>query len=164
MSDSTRPSQENQLDTHGQQAPLQSQGMSSNATDDVRARRKAARHVGPPSAFQLPALPAPDLDGELLSYAIEVELKDEISRIDPTVKKRASNVLKLAEENSRLAAELKALSDRLDAAERKKREQEEEEAAAAAYENDMPVSPVSPLARQDHEDGPPPPPPAKDAT
>lgn len=128
-----------------------------------RARRRANRGA-PPSAFA--ALPSPDLDGELLSYAIEVELKDEVSRIDPVVKKRASNVLKLAEENSRLTAELKALSDRLEAAERKKREAEEAAAAAAAAAE-------AEAAAGSHErgasadgaqdpDGPPPPPPAKD--
>ncbi|KAJ7709960.1 hypothetical protein B0H17DRAFT_915578, partial [Mycena rosella] len=38
------------------------------------------------------------------------------------VKKRASNVLKLSQENEKLKAELKAMSDRLEAAE-KRREQ-----------------------------------------
>lgn len=38
------------------------------------------------------------------------------------VKKRASNILKLTEENQKLAAELKAISDRLEAAERRRRE------------------------------------------
>ncbi|EJD53015.1 hypothetical protein AURDEDRAFT_110819 [Auricularia subglabra TFB-10046 SS5] len=129
-----------------------------------RARRRANRGA-PPSAFA--ALPSPDLDGELLSYAIEVELKDEVSRIDPVVKKRASNVLKLAEENSRLTAELKALSDRLEAAERKKREAEEAAAAAAAAEAETAAGSHERGASADGEqdpDGPPPPPPAKDDT
>ncbi|KZV91049.1 hypothetical protein EXIGLDRAFT_750298 [Exidia glandulosa HHB12029] len=122
----------------------------SGAEDDRRRFGRRVNRAAPPSSF--PSLPSPDLDGELLSYAIEVELKEEVSRIDPVVKKRASNVLKLAaphsltgqEENSRLTAELKALSDRLDAAERKKREAEEAEAAAAAAsgttESDAPGS------------------------
>lgn len=38
------------------------------------------------------------------------------------VKKRASNILKLTEENEKLAAELKAVTDRLEAAERRRRE------------------------------------------
>jgi uncharacterized coiled-coil protein SlyX len=36
------------------------------------------------------------------------------------VKKRASNVLKLSQENEKLKEELKALSDRLEAAERRR--------------------------------------------
>jgi len=38
------------------------------------------------------------------------------------VQKRASNVLKLSEENEKLKAELKAMSDRLAAAERRREE------------------------------------------
>ena len=38
------------------------------------------------------------------------------------VKKRASNILKLTEENEKLAAELKAVTDRLEAAERRRKE------------------------------------------
>lgn len=38
------------------------------------------------------------------------------------MQKRASNVLKLAEENEKLKAELKAMTDRLEAAERRRAE------------------------------------------
>ena len=38
------------------------------------------------------------------------------------VQKRASNVLKLSQENEKLKAELRALSERLEAAERKQQE------------------------------------------
>jgi outer membrane murein-binding lipoprotein Lpp len=38
------------------------------------------------------------------------------------VQKRASNVLKLAQENEKLKLELKAMSDRLEAAERRREE------------------------------------------
>lgn len=38
------------------------------------------------------------------------------------VQKRQSNVLKLVEENEKLKAELKAMTDRLEAAERRKKE------------------------------------------
>ncbi|KAF8741011.1 hypothetical protein AX14_006214 [Amanita brunnescens Koide BX004] len=44
------------------------------------------------------------------------------STVEDRVKKRASNILKLTEENQKLAAELKAISDRLEAAERRRRE------------------------------------------
>jgi len=61
-----------------QQSPPGSSGSATGSgADDARARRRAARSAGPPTSFQLPPLPTPDLDGELLSYAIEVELKDE---------------------------------------------------------------------------------------
>jgi hypothetical protein len=45
------------------------------------------------------------------------------------VQKRASNVLKLSEENEKLKAELKAMSDRLEAAERKRIELENQRRA-----------------------------------
>ncbi|KZT26253.1 hypothetical protein NEOLEDRAFT_1063236 [Neolentinus lepideus HHB14362 ss-1] len=41
------------------------------------------------------------------------------------VQKRASNVLKLAQENEKLNAELKAMTERLEAAERKRKELEQ---------------------------------------
>lgn len=43
------------------------------------------------------------------------------------VKKRTSNILKLTEENEKLKAELKAVTDRLEAAERRRKEMRERE-------------------------------------
>jgi len=42
--------------------------------------------------------------------------------VEDRVKKRTSNILKLTEENEKLKAELKAVTDRLDAAERRREE------------------------------------------
>lgn len=44
------------------------------------------------------------------------------SRRAEKVQKRASNVLKLAQENEKLKAELQAMTDRLEAAERRRKE------------------------------------------
>jgi hypothetical protein len=48
-------------------------------------------------------------------------------RREERVKKRASNILKLTEENEKLKAELKAVTDRLEAAERRRKELRERE-------------------------------------
>jgi len=72
----------------------------------------------------LPEIPAPDLD-----LSLDFDLDSIIGSADKTanpevakVQKRASNVLKLAQENEKLKAELKAMSDRLEAAERRREE------------------------------------------
>ncbi|KZT09485.1 uncharacterized protein LAESUDRAFT_722449, partial [Laetiporus sulphureus 93-53] len=54
-----------------------------------------------------------------------------------TVQKRASNVLKLTQEHAKLQAELKAMTERLEAAERRQRELAER---AAAKERRIPTS------------------------
>ena len=66
------------------------------------------------------------------------------------VSKRASNVMKLAQENEKLKADLKALTDRLEAAEKKrialaarrKKEQEDKEAALAGEQVDEEAAPA----------------------
>ncbi|KIM87011.1 hypothetical protein PILCRDRAFT_294915 [Piloderma croceum F 1598] len=70
----------------------------------------------------LPEIPAPKLD-------LEFDLDSIIGSVDKNaepetakVQKRASNVLKLAQENEKLKMELKAMSDRLEAAERRREE------------------------------------------
>lgn len=62
----------------------------------------------------LPEIPNPDL---------KLDFSDIIgpsSAEEEKVQKRASNVLKLAEKNEKLKAELKAMTDRIEAAERRK--------------------------------------------
>jgi len=68
----------------------------------------------------LPEIPASELD---LTLSLDSILGGDTS--DPEtakVHKRASNVLKLAQENEKLKEELKMMSDRLEAAERKREE------------------------------------------
>ncbi|OSX65281.1 hypothetical protein POSPLADRAFT_1178960 [Postia placenta MAD-698-R-SB12] len=68
-------------------------------------------------------LPQSDLD---LTMTFESILSEPQSRDDEPeiqkVQKRASNVLKLTQENEKLQAELRAMTERLEAAERKQRE------------------------------------------
>ncbi|KAJ7685132.1 hypothetical protein DFH06DRAFT_1157550 [Mycena polygramma] len=78
------------------------------------AGRSEARSISP----VLPEIPGGDL-------ALDLDSILNASNPDPEsekVKKRASNVLKLSQENEKLKAELKAMTDRLEAAE-KRREQ-----------------------------------------
>ncbi|ETW86018.1 hypothetical protein HETIRDRAFT_448940 [Heterobasidion irregulare TC 32-1] len=80
----------------------------------------------------LPEIPAPDLD---LSLSLESIIGQSFPTSDK-VSKRASNVLKLSEENEKLKQELRAMSERLEAAERRRveldRRAREKKAAAAA--------------------------------
>lgn len=80
----------------------------------------------------LPEIPAPDLD---LSLSLESIIGQSFPTSDK-VSKRASNVLKLSEENEKLKQELRAMSERLEAAERRRAELDrrarEKKAAAAA--------------------------------
>lgn len=63
----------------------------------------------------LPEIPNLDFDlSSIISGSSDPDVDQE------KVKKRASNVQKLAEENEKLKAELKAMTDRLEAAERKR--------------------------------------------
>lgn len=64
----------------------------------------------------LPEIPAADLDLDLSSI-----LGSSNAEVDK-VQKRASNVLKLSQENEKLKQQLKAMTDRLEAAERKREE------------------------------------------
>lgn len=52
--------------------------------------------------------------------------------VDSKVQKRASNVMRLSQENENLKAELKAMSDRLEAAERRREELARKEQGASA--------------------------------
>lgn len=72
----------------------------------------------------LPELPKHELD---FSFDSIINSKSDFAS-DPEfarVQKRASNVLKLSEENEKLNAELKAMTERLEAAEKKRKELEE---------------------------------------
>ncbi|KAF8350762.1 hypothetical protein F5887DRAFT_940818 [Amanita rubescens] len=66
----------------------------------------------------LPEIPKSDFDDFSSMFQSPGEEK---------VKKRASNILKLTEENEKLKAELKAVTDRLEAAERRRKELRERE-------------------------------------
>ncbi|KAF9457174.1 hypothetical protein BDZ94DRAFT_261882 [Collybia nuda] len=69
------------------------------------------------SPILLPEIPAPDLDLDLSSI-----IGSSNADVNSKVQKRASNVMKLSQENEKLKAELKAMSDRLEAAERRREE------------------------------------------
>ncbi|KAK2466971.1 hypothetical protein APHAL10511_001229 [Amanita phalloides] len=62
----------------------------------------------------LPEIPKSDLEFDISSIIGPT--------VEDRVKKRTSNILKLTEENERLKAELKAVTDRLEAAERRRME------------------------------------------
>ncbi|TDL24802.1 hypothetical protein BD410DRAFT_801561 [Rickenella mellea] len=77
-----------------------------------------------PGSPGLPKLPAPSLD---VSIPLDQIIGDPPTGLDDVdskkleeVEKRASHVQKLAEENAKLEAELKEMSERLEAAERKR--------------------------------------------
>jgi len=84
----------------------------------------------------LPEIPSPDLEFDLAS-----SLNSFIGPSDPEVvkvKKRHSHVMKLTQENEKLKAELQAMTDRLEAAERKREvlqrgQQQGESETAHAY-------------------------------
>ncbi|KAJ7156028.1 hypothetical protein C8R43DRAFT_998918 [Mycena crocata] len=76
------------------------------------AGRSEPRSISP----VLPEIPGADLDLDLNSILSAANPDPESDK----VKKRASNVLKLSQENEKLKAELKAMSDRLEAAERRR--------------------------------------------
>ncbi|KAF8654122.1 hypothetical protein AX16_003654 [Volvariella volvacea WC 439] len=87
-----------------------------------------------PPVLALPAIPS-GLDLDLSSiFAPSTEESERVEK----VKKRASNVLKLSEENEKLKAELKALKDRLEAAER--RQEELRRAEPRVGPRDLPAS------------------------
>ncbi|VDB82728.1 unnamed protein product [Peniophora sp. CBMAI 1063] len=88
--------------------------------DDVSVI-SAVRPMGPLDA--LPEIPASELDLSLSLDSILGSSAD--SPATEKVQKRASNVLKLAEENEKLKAELRAMTERLEAAERKRKEIEQ---------------------------------------
>ncbi|KAF4614735.1 hypothetical protein D9613_003003 [Agrocybe pediades] len=68
-----------------------------------------------PAIADLPEIPTTDLSLEFSSF-IDPASVAEVEK----VQKRASNVMKLAQENEKLKAELKAMTDRLEAAERRR--------------------------------------------
>ncbi|KAH9484333.1 hypothetical protein JR316_0003814 [Psilocybe cubensis] len=70
-----------------------------------------------PVFMDLPEIPSTNLSFDF-STLIDPETAAKVEK----VQKRQSNVLKLAEENEKLKAELKAMTDRLEAAERRKKE------------------------------------------
>ncbi|KAF8212291.1 hypothetical protein K438DRAFT_1806299 [Mycena galopus ATCC 62051] len=89
-----------------------------NPTDSVLdspqdpAGQSEARPISP-AALDLPEIPAGDLELDLDSILNPSQPNPESER----VKKRASNVLKLSQENEKLKAELKAMQERLEKAE-----------------------------------------------
>ena len=108
--------------------------------DDIPDNASVISAVRPlPPLGQLPEIPDSDLDLSLDSilgavatdpYALSLSLSlhsplTPLSGATETVHKRASNVLKLAQENEKLKAELRAMSERIEAAERKQRELEQ---------------------------------------
>ncbi|KAJ7740664.1 hypothetical protein DFH07DRAFT_838662 [Mycena maculata] len=65
----------------------------------------------------------PEIPGADLGLGLDLDSILNASNPDPEsekVKKRASNVMKLSQENEKLKEELKAMSDRLEAAERRR--------------------------------------------
>ncbi|KAI0341580.1 hypothetical protein BDW22DRAFT_1358401 [Trametopsis cervina] len=83
----------------------------------------------------LPEPKLPDLDLPQSEFDFESILSSVIASPEPEtekVNKRASNVLKLAQENAKLQEELKAMNARLEAAERRQAELRRLEAEAAA--------------------------------
>ncbi|KAH9842569.1 uncharacterized protein C8Q71DRAFT_208930 [Rhodofomes roseus] len=86
-------------------------------------------------------LPQADFD---LTSTFESILSEPQSRDEPAevqlVQKRASNVFKLTQENEKLQAELRAMTARLEAAERRQQELAQRAAAARSQERSPPPS------------------------
>ncbi|CAA7271757.1 unnamed protein product [Cyclocybe aegerita] len=104
MSSSEKPVQEHHGDTGVSPAPI----------DPPREGRV-------PVLKDLPEIPMPDLSFDLSSILGPSNPEEE------KVQKRASSVLKLARENERLQAELKAMTERIEAAERRRAQLAEKE-------------------------------------
>jgi len=93
------------------------------------------------SSPQLPDLDLPQSELDLTMTFESIMAEPEARSKDPDVQivqKRASNVMKLAQENERLQAELRAMTARLEAAERK--QQELAERASRSQERSAPSS------------------------
>ncbi|TFY80996.1 hypothetical protein EWM64_g3015 [Hericium alpestre] len=90
-------------------------------TEYDRLRRASEDDAETSSLPPLPEIPPPELD---LTISLDSILGATSSSAEGSdkVQKRASNVLKLAEENEKLKQELRAMSDRLEAAERRRAE------------------------------------------
>ncbi|KAI0046692.1 hypothetical protein FA95DRAFT_1606667 [Auriscalpium vulgare] len=85
----------------------------------------------------LPPLPAPEVDASL-----DLDLDSILGPSNASfekVQKRASNVLKLSEENDKLKAELRAMTERIEAAERRRADLERR-AREAAGQNERAAS------------------------
>ncbi|KAG6832362.1 hypothetical protein H0H92_002630 [Tricholoma furcatifolium] len=90
----------------------------SSAEPDEQAEYEEGRPAVPLSV-PLPEIPSPTLDLELdLSSILGTPSNAEVTKIQ----KRASNIMKLSEENDKLKAELKAMAERLERAERRREE------------------------------------------
>ncbi|KAH8107118.1 hypothetical protein BXZ70DRAFT_916485 [Cristinia sonorae] len=70
-------------------------------------------------------LPQSELDLTMTIDSIFAEMANSASEPEHKVHKRASNVMKLSQENESLKEQLRAMTERLEAAERKQRELEE---------------------------------------
>ncbi|KAF8636638.1 hypothetical protein AX17_003446 [Amanita inopinata Kibby_2008] len=79
----------------------------------------------PPSA-SAPSAALPEIPTSTLDFDVSAFIGP-IRDVEDKVRKRASNLMKLTEENEKLKAELKAVSDRLEAAERRREEIEKEQ-------------------------------------
>ncbi|KAJ7219220.1 hypothetical protein GGX14DRAFT_435135 [Mycena pura] len=88
--------------------------------DDQSPAQEIPEHDDPP--FFTPVLPEIPRGADLEQSLSSILLPSNQNQDPGTdkVRKRASNVLKLSEENEKLKAELKAMSDRLEAAERRR--------------------------------------------
>ncbi|KAJ7172532.1 hypothetical protein C8R46DRAFT_1216345 [Mycena filopes] len=79
--------------------------------------------AGPPEARSISPVLLPQIPGAALDLELDLESILSAANPDPEsakVNKRASNVLKLSQENEKLKAELKAMTDRLEAAEKRR--------------------------------------------
>ncbi|KAF6765145.1 hypothetical protein DFP72DRAFT_1058948 [Ephemerocybe angulata] len=75
-----------------------------------------------PATLSLPDIPTTVADFNDLELAITSVVGVDPTEEEKKLHKRASSVLKLSQENQKLQAELKAMTDRLEAAERRKQE------------------------------------------
>ncbi|PCH38021.1 hypothetical protein WOLCODRAFT_135995 [Wolfiporia cocos MD-104 SS10] len=118
--------------TSGQHNSSQDQAFGEHAV-----RPDAPRRTGTSPLLPDLDLPQSDLDLSLTFESILAEPAKQEPE-DPEVKKmqkRASNVLKLTQENEKLQAELRAMSERLEAAERRQKELNQRAAARSQERN-----------------------------
>ncbi|KAJ7343539.1 hypothetical protein DFH08DRAFT_872984 [Mycena albidolilacea] len=108
VDDEHPPSQENPADSPQEAGSVAPAALQPKL---IHYRRSDVRSISP--VLDLPEIPGGDLELDLDSILNASKPDPESER----VKKRASNVLKLSQENEKLKAELKAMQERLEKAE-----------------------------------------------
>ncbi|OCH94946.1 hypothetical protein OBBRIDRAFT_788683 [Obba rivulosa] len=104
------------------ESPRDEYGERPVSVHDAELRSAAQELERPPSVLLELEIPPSELDLTLTFESILAETSSSDEPEAKAVHKRASNVMKLSEENEKLKEELRMLTERLEAAERKQQE------------------------------------------